>query len=119
MRLVLDAHYSPAIAAGLREQGFDVVAAAQLAELRTLPDEELLYWARRERRVLVTENVRDFMVLHHTALSRGEPHSGLLFTSPRKFPRRKAAIGQLLAALAAYMEAQPDDLYVAGGIDWL
>ena len=53
MRLCLDQHYAPRIAAALRERGHDVIAAEAEGELRGLPDEELLTFCVRERRALV------------------------------------------------------------------
>lgn len=119
MKLILDEHYSPTIAAQLRERGHDVVAVAERRELRHLPDDELLRRARREQRVVVTENVRDFMVLHHAFLDRGETHPGMLFTSPHKFPRRMAAVGPLIAALAAFVEDHAGSRTLESDMAWL
>lgn len=123
MKLVLDEHYSPAIAEQLRLRGYDVLpvaerVGAELAQLRRMPDEELLRWARGERRILVTENVRDFMAIHHAFLARGEPHAGILFTSPRKFPRRTGAVGVLVSALATFMDRH-DASALMGDVTWL
>jgi hypothetical protein len=119
VKLVLDEHYAPRVAEQLRQRGYDVIAAAENVELRELPDEQLLYWAREERRVLVTENVGDFMPLHHASLSRGEVHAGMLFTSPRRFPRRMAAVGLLITALAGFIDERPDVAVLEGQIAWL
>jgi hypothetical protein len=75
--------------------------------LRQQTDEELLRWARSEERVLVTENVRDFMPIHQAFLARGDHHAGILFTSPRKFPRRTDTIGTLITALADFLDTHP------------
>lgn len=119
MKLVLDAHYSPVIAARLRERGYDVVAAGESHDLRELPDEELLRWAQQEQRVIVTENVLDFMPLHQVFLSKGEHHVGMLFTSPRTFPRRMDGVGHLIAALGAFMDGQDSDTALQGDARWL
>jgi len=92
VKLLLDEHYSPAIAEQLQKRGYDVLPVAERsrvehAHLRQRSDEDLLRWARDEGRVLVTENVRDFMSLHRTFLARGDVYAGILFTSPRAFPR--------------------------------
>jgi hypothetical protein len=123
VKLVLDEHYSPAVAEQLRLRGYDVIPVAErigaeLAQLRRMPDEELQRWARGESRILVTENVRDFMAIHHAFLARGEPHAGILFTSPRKFPRRTGAVGVLVSALAAFMNRQEPGALV-GDVAWL
>lgn len=123
MKLLLDEHYSPAVAEQLQERGYDVISVAERspakhAHLRQRSDQELLYWARDDGRVLVTENVRDFMPLHQTFLARGDVHAGILFTSPRKFPRRTAALGSLITALAAFLDRHPVEA-LAGETAWL
>jgi predicted nuclease of predicted toxin-antitoxin system len=119
VRLVLDEHFSPTIAIKLRERGYDAVAILETRELRAMSDQDLLHWALSERRVVVTENVRDFMVLHHAFLNRGEQHAGILFTSPRAYSRRAAAVGHLIAALAAFIQSRPEAETLGGDIAWL
>jgi predicted nuclease of predicted toxin-antitoxin system len=123
VKLLLDEHYSPAIAEQLQERGYDVIPVAERsgaahAHLRQRSDEELLHWARHDGRVLVTENVRDFMPLHQAFLARGDVHAGILFTSPGKFPRRTAAVGSLITALAAFLDRRPAEA-MAGDTAWL
>ena len=79
----------------------------------------MLRWAQRERRVVVTEDVRDFMVLHGAHLNRGETHAGVLFSSPRAFPRRMTAVGQLITALVAFIEERAHAGTLEGDIAWL
>ncbi len=123
MKLLLDEHYSPAIAEQLQKRGYDVLPVAERgriehAHLRQQSDEDLLRWARDEGRVLVTENVRDFMPLHQAFLTRGDVHAGILFTSPRTFPRRTDAMGSLITALGAFLDSHLTDTIV-GDIAWL
>ncbi len=123
MKLLLDEHYSPAIAEQLQKRGYDVLPVAERirvehAHLRQRSDEELLIWARDEGRVLVTENVRDFMPLHQAFLARGDVHAGLLFTSPRRFPRRTDAMGSLITALRAFLDSHLTDAII-GDTEWL
>jgi uncharacterized protein with PIN domain len=119
MKLVLDEHYSRRVAEQLRERGYDVVAVEESTELHALPDDTLLRWARSESRVVVTENVRDFMPLHSAFLARGESHFGIVFTSPRAFSRRRAAVGRLISALATFLDDRVDTDTVEGGVIWL
>lgn len=123
MKLLLDEHFSPAVAEQLQQRGYDVVAVAErveiaLSPLRRRPDDELLRLARQEQRVLVTENVRDFMPLHRVMLSRGESHAGILLTSPRRFPRHADAFGLLVDALAAFL-ADHASASLDGSVAWL
>jgi hypothetical protein len=123
VKLVLDEHYSSAIAKQLRLRGYDVIAVTERPNadgpfLRRMPDEELLQWATDEGRVLVTENVRDFMPLHHTYLARDGLHAGMLLVSPRKFPRRAGTIGSLVEALAEFVDGH-DASAIVGEVAWL
>lgn len=115
----MDEHYSPVVASRLRERGHDVIAAGESSELQEPSDEELLRWAQHEGRVVVTENVRDFMVLHRAFLSRADLHAGMLFTSPRAFPRRMDAVGRLIAALGAFIEGRAETETLEGDVAWL
>jgi hypothetical protein len=108
VRLLLDEHFSPLVASQLHGQGIDAVAVAAAPTLRQMGDEELLRWAALERRVFVTENVRDFAPLHGAFLNAGEEHCGLVFTSAARFPRRRSGIGALVRALAALVAAATD-----------
>ena len=68
VRLLLDEMFSPAIAAGLRERGYDVIAVADPPDLRAKSDEEIFAWATADRRWLLTENVKDFRPIMLRAL---------------------------------------------------
>jgi hypothetical protein len=119
MRLLLDAHFSPQIASQLRRRRHDVVAARATPDLHGLTDAALLAHAAAQRRALVTENVADFMELHRTAVITGRRHFGLVFTSPRGFPRTSRAIGRLLRALDALLDARRTDGALVNQTWWL
>ena len=99
MRLLLDEHFSPEIARQLRARGHDVVAVRERVELHGLGDRQLLAAAQSEDRAIVTENVADFIELHRASLLTGETHAGIVFTSPKRFPRTRRAIGRLVRSL--------------------
>lgn len=109
MKLYLDEMISPAVAGALRERGHDAVAAVERAALGA-PDPRQLALAIHERRAFVTFNVRDFVVLAKGAWAAGRDHSGIVLVSDRRFST--AAIGNLVRALEALMEEnpEPDDL---------
>jgi hypothetical protein len=119
VRLLLDEHFSPEIARQLRHRGHDVVAARERAELHALSDRELLDVATAERRAIVTENVVDFIELHRSAVASGMDHYGLVFTSPRRFPRTRRAIGRLVRALDTLCGARPPSDTLRGQTWWL
>ena len=106
MRLLLDEHFSPEIARQLRDHGHDVTAARDAAA-HGISDRDLLAAAIAERRAVVTENVGDFIELHRAAIITGSTHYGLIFTSPRQFPRTRRAIGRLVRTLEVLLKAHP------------
>lgn len=110
MRLLLDEHYSVAIAEELRRRGVDAVATQkERPDLEGRDDDVLLRAATLERRVVVTNNVRDFAPLVEDFGLRGEMHFGVLFTDDATFPRTHAGIGLMVRALAGFVEGVPDD----------
>ena len=108
MRLLLDEMHAPAIAAGLAEAGFDVVAVAAEPSLRGSPDADLLDHATAAGRALVTENVSAYAVLAASRAVAAEPHAGLIFTNPTRFNRAALAYpGDLIAALRTFLDNPP------------
>ena len=109
MKLLLDEHYSPSIAEQLRKRRHDVVAAAAIPELVHRDDAAILAWATQHGRAIVTENASDYLELHHDYLARSKGHFGIVLTSARRFPRRRAAIGRLVTGLDALLKLVPGD----------
>ena len=80
------------------------MAVAELPELRGSSDEAIFREARRQGRVIVTENVLDYRPLAARAVRSGRTHPGLIFTSNRAFPRAKRrTAGRLVLALDALL----------------
>lgn len=119
MKLLLDEHFSPEIARQLRTRGHDVFAARERTDLHGLADADLLALATTERRAVVTENVADFVELHRMSVVTRRPHYGIVFTSPRQFPRARRAIGRMVRALDALLTARPSDDALADQTWWL
>ncbi len=82
-RLLLDEHFSGALAEALGRHGVDVVAASATRQLRGLGDEALLAEAASQGRMLVTYNVRDFAALARQWAQLGKSHAGILLIHPR------------------------------------
>src|SRR5437868_15197021 len=79
--------YPPVIAEQLRTRGHDVQAVLEREDLIGLADPPLFEGAQTEARVVVTENVPDFMRLHSQYSAAGQPHHGVIFTTHSQFPR--------------------------------
>jgi len=109
--LLLDEMHAPAIAKALRDRGHDVIAVADRPDLRAMSDQDLLGWAVREKRCVVTENVKDFRRLLLRTDEPRQPRPSLFFTSSRAFPRSRRNPGPLIRALDAWLRrADPDAL---------
>jgi predicted nuclease of predicted toxin-antitoxin system len=119
VRLLLDEHYSPEIARQLRTRGHDVVAVAERAALVGLSDDELLRRMAQERRVIVTNNVKDFVPLANRAALGADDHYGLLLTSDRSMPRRSDAIGRFVDALDAFLQRHQGEDSYRNQVQWL
>ncbi len=98
MRLLLDEHLSPAIADQLRARGHDVATVVE-AGLAGMADERVLAWAVRERRAVVTNNIRDFRLLHADSLMTSSPHYGIVLVTTGRYSLRRDTSGPLIAAL--------------------
>ncbi len=118
VRLLLDTDHSRHAAGRLRDEGYDVVAAADDALLASLDDEALPRAATIGQRVIVTENAKDFDRIVRNWASTGEHHAGVIFTSPRRFHRGSSRYPEdLLDALrAVLMEDRPD---LSDQVHWL
>jgi hypothetical protein len=88
VRYYLDEHVDPAMAAGLRRLGIDVLTAGEAGRL-SHDDPDQLAFATAERRVIVTFD-RDYLDLH----AAGVPHAGIAFDWPTR-----GSIGYLVRAL--------------------
>ena len=119
MRLFLDEHYSPKIAAELRKRSHDVFSAQERDDLRGLGDRELWNFASAEGRALMNENVADFMPLVREAAAQAERHFGVVFTSPRSLPRGPRTIGVYIERLEGFLRDRPADDAQADQVQWL
>lgn len=109
MKLLLDEMYPSLIARELRARGHDVVSVHESPGSGT-PDEQVLDRARSDVRAVVTENVRDYRPLADALLAAGESHSGLVFTTEKRWPRSDpGALITALEVLLASTSEQPVD----------
>jgi predicted nuclease of predicted toxin-antitoxin system len=108
VKLLLDEHHSPKVAAQLVKAGFDVVAASSQENTRNIVDEELLTAAAADNRAIVTENIADFIPLAARWAADRRAHSGIILTHPERFNRRRSSYpGSLVRALKAFLNDPP------------
>ena len=106
MRLLLDEHLSSVIADQLKARGHEVVTVVE-AGLAGTTDERVLAWAVREQRAVVTNNIRDFRLLHADSLRTNSPHCGIVLLSTGKYSLRRDNPGPLVAALDRLLVQSP------------
>ena len=115
--LLLDEMFSPAISAMLIERGVDCRAVVADTLLRAQSDLEIFDLGLLEGRVIVTNNVPDFESLRRAREAAGGQLPGLIYTCDLTFPRTRAYVPRLVAALAA--AAADHQAARRGGVLWL
>jgi len=109
VKLLLDEMHAPSVARVLTANGWDVIAVATEPNLRGLPDADIIDYATRNGRSVVTENVADFSILANEWTARGADHAGIVFTNPNRFNRASLAYpGNLLKALELLLNEPPN-----------
>ena len=108
MKLLLDEMYSPVLARELRARGHDVEAVLERSLDRGTTDQDLLELARREGRVLVSENIRDFRRIGGELRAAGHPQPDVILIPSTAFPRSRArTVGRLVRALDGLLRDPP------------
>ena len=109
MRLLLDAHVSSRhVGRKLAAAGHDVLALDQDETLSSLADEDVLAFATQQERIVITHNVRHFVVLARTWAEARRSHAGMiLVTLPH------TAYGALLRRLEQAFSMRSDQA------DWI
>jgi hypothetical protein len=111
--LLLDEMYPPSLGEKLRAAGIDVLAALDIqVGLASRSDTDVLAWAARNERCVVTENIRDFV-----PLASAMPHSGIILVLSSRFPRTGAGLARLSNALIALYEQ--DEAPMQDEVTWL
>src|SRR4051794_15137825 len=112
MRLLLDAHMSPAAARVLRAIGIDVYALSewQSGYYRHHLDEEILAAAVADARTLVTYDERSFSPILAAWALDGRSHAGVILVNVRTI--RQQDRGSQIRALRALVEQSGDEPWV-------
>jgi hypothetical protein len=106
VKALLDEQLSPEIARVLRERGLDVEAVSGRTDLTQASDYEVLDVASRERRAVVTNNIKDFRPIAAERLADGRGYAGLILV-PANRSRSRDATGALAKAIEVVMRAHP------------
>jgi hypothetical protein len=115
--LLLGEMYSPRIASMLAKRHVDCVALAEDPLLCASDDETVLLAALDEQQVLVTNKVVDFERLRRSRTAAGLPVPPLIYTDDSTFPRDRAFVDRIAAALAVAATGHMTAAY--GGVLWL
>jgi Domain of unknown function (DUF5615) len=111
--LLLDDMYPPSLGQKLPAAGLDTLAALDIeVGLASRSDMDVLAWAARNKRCVVTENVRDFVPLASTM-----PHDGIILVASRRFPRTGSGLARLSNALIDLYDT--DEAPAPGEVVWL
>lgn len=119
MRLLLDEQFSPLIASNLRDRGHDTAAVGERADLMSADDDTLLSLCASERSALLTNNVRDFVLIARRWAAEGRSHRGLILVSDRTLPRSRNTIGPYVSALERLLRAHPAEDALQDQTVWL
>lgn len=118
MKFYLDEDLPATIAGALRRRGFDAVSAYEVGN-RRLSDEGQLAFAARAGRALVSHNAQHFIRISREALTRHEPHAGIILCPPSIEGREIGAITNALIRLAGQYPhglGEYDVVYVSRGL---
>ena len=118
MRLLLDAHFDPAVAQALRERGHDAVSVLELGpDVYQASDTELLAIASAEQRTFVTRNIRDFVLLHAMWVGRERSHAGIVLVHAKAIPEGDR--GAEIRALENLLKTHARAADLAEALVWL
>lgn len=82
-------------------------------------DEPLLAPCSEGSRTLLTNNVRDFVIIARSWSAEGRGHSGLIFTFDASMPRNRDIIGHYVEALDEIMRMRPGHHALRDQVLWL
>lgn len=118
MRLLLDEHISPIVAAQLKRLGHDVHALSEYPDLLGLDDMELLAHAMDQGRVFVSADHSTMPTAAQSLSTTRGTHGGVILISPKRHALNRGNPGPLIAALTELIE-RPSQEDLVGQILWL
>ena len=103
---------SAALAAALRQHGIEVVTTNE-ANIVGMDDDAQLEHAARQHAAIVTNNIRDYTMLHARWLNQGRTHAGIVL-----FPQQEYSIGEVVRRLS-HLHRTFSAEQMRGRIEWL
>lgn len=85
MKFYLDEHLPPLLAQMLQERGIDCLTTQATGNVGRTDEEQLVY-AAAEKRVLLTFNRKDFLLLAKDWLMSGRVHAGIILSKQLPAP---------------------------------
>lgn len=114
LRFLLDEQISPRVATSAAKAGLDV-AAVSGSDLAGMDDESLLRESVKQKRILVTYNIGDFVVILQKLIREGTDIPGIVFVDAKTIST--AQFGRLARALGRLAERiRRNEVDPAGGI---
>jgi hypothetical protein len=101
-----------ALAAALRQHGIDAKTPNEVA-LEGVEDQAQLGAALAAGRVVVTNNICDFVPLHNLWVSQGREHGGIIV-----FPQQEFSIGETVRRLARLISSLSAE-QIRNRLEWL
>jgi len=109
-KLYLNENISWRISRALRGYGYDVTSSHEV-DMDSESDERQFEFAVDQKRAVVTNNFRDFAIIHKQYLDQELIHYGIIFTT-------KYSISIMIKKLRIFLEAVTDDDLI-NQIRWL
>lgn len=78
-RFYLDEDVNVLLEQVLINRGADVISTLKAGNTGNKDEEQLIY-AKNENRIIITHNIRDFVMLHKIFLKNNRSHSGIIVT---------------------------------------
>ena len=110
VRLYLNENLSWRISRALRGYGYDVISSHE-SDMDTESDEAQFEFAVSQGRAIVTNNFRDFAVLHQQYMHEQTSHYGIVFTT-------KCPLSTMIHRLRNLLEAVSQEEFI-NQIRWL
>jgi uncharacterized protein with PIN domain len=79
IRLYIDEDLTDRIAVALRSRGYDVISAHEV-KMRGGTDKEQLEFATKNNRIILTRNIKHFVILQREYYRHGLLHKGIIVT---------------------------------------